>query len=153
MAVDVATRTTIGRPRDEVAAFACDPDRVPLWYLNIKAVEWRTAPPLAVGTKLAFLALFLGRRLEYTYEVAEYVPGERFVMRTAEGPFPMETTYTWASTPDGRTEMTLRNRGTPSGFLVLVAPFMAMAMRRANTKDLALLKAILERRAGRPPVA
>ncbi|MGE0815542.1 MAG: SRPBCC family protein [Vicinamibacterales bacterium] len=153
MAVDVTTRTTIARPRDEVAAFACDPDRVPLWYQNIKTVEWKTAPPLAVGTKLAFVALFLGRRLAYTYEVVEHAPGERFVMRTAEGPFPMETTYTWQSTPDGRTEMTLRNRGTPSGFSSLVAPFMAMAMRRANTKDLALLKAILERRAGRRPVA
>jgi hypothetical protein len=49
--------------------------------------------------------------------------------------------------------MTLRNRGTPRGLSILVAPFMGFAIRRANTKDLALLKAILERRAGRPPVA
>lgn len=153
MKVDVTTETTIARPRAEVAAFAVDPDRVPLWYVNIRSVEWQTEPPVQVGSRIAFVAQFLGRRLAYTYEVVELVPGERFVMCTAEGPFPMETTYTWASTPEGHTHMTLRNRGTPSGFSLLMAPLMSLAMRRANTKDLALLKNILERRAGRPPVA
>lgn len=153
MKVDVTTETTIARPKDEVAAFAVDPDRVPLWYVNIKTVEWRTEPPVRVGSRIAFVAQFLGRRLAYTYEVVELIPGERFVMRTAEGPFPMETTYTWTSTPDGHTHMTLRNRGTPGGFSMLMAPFMSFAMRRANAKDLALLKNILERRAGRLPVA
>jgi hypothetical protein len=59
----------------------------------------------------------------------------------------METTYTWQDTASGGTHMTLRNRGAPSGFPRLVAPFMAAAMRRANTKDLQRLKAVLERRA------
>jgi hypothetical protein len=104
---------------------------------------------MRVGSRLAFIAHFLGRRLAYTYELVELVPGERLVMRTAEGPFPMETTYTW--TPDGenRTRMTLCNRGEPSGFGKLAAPVMAAAMRRANTKDLARLKAILEARSAR----
>jgi hypothetical protein len=72
------------------------------------------------------------------------IPGERFVQRTADGPFPMETTYEWADAPAGGTTMTLRNRGQPAGFSRLSAPFMAIAMRRANSKDLAHLKAILE---------
>ena len=93
--VDVVTETTIARPREDVAAYACDPDNATRWYENIKSVEWRSPRPLAVGTRLAFVAAFLGRRLEYTYEVRELVPGERFVMSTSEGPFPMETTYTF----------------------------------------------------------
>lgn len=144
MAVDVVTEITIDRPRTDVAAYAGNPDNAPAWYVNIKAVERQTPPPFGVGTRLAFVARFLGRRLAYTYEVVVFVPGERLVMRTADGPFPMETTYTWAATDDGRTHMTLRNRGEPSGFGALAAPFLAAAMRRANRNDLARLKQVLE---------
>ena len=61
------------------------------------------------------MAQFLGRRLAYMYEVRELVPGERLVMSTSDGPFPMETTYTWADAGPGATHMTLRNRGEPAG--------------------------------------
>lgn len=134
----------IARPRGEVAAFACEPDNAPRWYENIESVEWVTQPPLAIGSRVAFVAQFLGRRLAYTYEIVELVPGERLVQRTAEGPFPMETTYTFHDTPGG-TRMTLRNRGEPSGFASLAAPVMSAAMRRANQKDLVAIKALLER--------
>ena len=144
MPVDVVSEIEIARPRAEVAAYACDPDTATEWYENIKAVEWRSPRPLAVGTRLAFVAAFLGRRLEYTYEVREHAPGERFVMSTAEGPFPMETTYTWSHAPGGGTMMTLRNRGEPAGFARIGAPVMARAMRRANAKDLQRIKTLLE---------
>ena len=147
MAVDVVTDITIARPRGEVAAYASDPDNATAWYANIESVQWRTPPPLAVGTRLGFVAKFLGRRLDYTYEVREMVDAERFVMSTADGPFPMETTYTWADAPDGGTRMTLRNRGQPAGFARIAAPTLALAMRRANQADLRRLKAILERHA------
>jgi uncharacterized membrane protein len=147
MAVDVLTDILINRPRDAVAAFASDPSRAPSWYVNIKSVEWKTPPPLALGSRVAFVARFLGRTLAYTYEIVALDPGNRLVMRTAEGPFPMETTCTWTSMPDGATRMTLRNQGTPSGFSKLMAPFMAGAMRRANRKDLVRLKHVLEQAA------
>jgi uncharacterized protein YndB with AHSA1/START domain len=144
MAVDVHTETTIARPVEVVAGYATDPANAPEWYANIDSVDWETEPPLRVGSKVAFVARFLGRRLSYTYEVVEFVPNERLVMRTAQGPFPMETTYTWQPEGDGSTRMTLRNRGEPSGFSKLAAPVMAAAIRRANNKDLAALRRILE---------
>jgi uncharacterized membrane protein len=144
MPVDVQTEIEIERPRSEVAAYASDPDNAMNWYSNIKAVEWKSPKPLAVGSAISFAAEFLGRRLVYTYEIKEMVPGERFVMATAEGPFPMETTYTWADTASGGTRMTLRNRGQPSGFSKVASPMLARSMRRANRKDLDRLKAILE---------
>lgn len=145
MPVDVVTEIEIAVPRAKVAAFATDPDSATAWYVNIKAVNWQTTPPLTVGSQLAFVAQFLGRRLTYTYEVIEHAPGDRFVMRTAQAPFPMQTTYTWHDTPSGGTRMTLRNTGEPTGFGRIAAPVMAAAMRRANTKDLRRLKEILER--------
>jgi uncharacterized membrane protein len=144
VSVDVRTEIEIDRPRAEVAAFAADPDNATSWYENIERVDWESPKPVTVGSRLAFVAHFLGRRLAYTYEVREDVPGERFVMATSEGPFPMETTYAWQDAPNGGTRMTLRNRGEPSGFTKAVAPLMARAMRRANRKDLERLKAMLE---------
>ncbi len=144
MPVDVQSHIEIARPRADVAAFASDPDKATAWYENIKSVEWQTDRPVAVGSRIAFVAQFLGRRLSYTYEVRELLPGERFVMSTADGPFAMETTYIWEDVAGGGTRMTLRNRGEPSGFAKVAAPMMAIAMRRENAKDLARLKAILE---------
>ena len=144
MDVDVVSAVEIERPRDEVAAYAQDPDNATSWYTNIKRVEWRSPRPLGLGSKVEFVAAFLGRRLTYTYEVTEMVPGERFVMATADGPFAMETTYSWTDTADGGTRMTLRNRGSPSGFSRVLAPMLATAMRRANRSDLRRLKAVLE---------
>ncbi len=144
MKVDVRSEIEIDRPKAQVAEYAANPDHAPLWYENIKSVEWKTPPPAQVGSRIGFLAHFLGRRMVYTYEFVLLNPGERLVMKTAEGPFPMETEYTWTAVADQRTRMTLQNRGTPSGFSKLAAPFLEWAMRRANRKDLSRLKALLE---------
>jgi uncharacterized protein YndB with AHSA1/START domain len=144
MPVDVVTEIEIDRPRDEVAAYAADPENATAWYENIERVEWKTDAGLRVGARIAFVARFLRRRLAYTYEVTEFVAGEHLVMRTADGPFPMETTYTWTDAATGGTRMSLRNRGEPSGFSRIAAPVMESAMRRANRGDLERLKRILE---------
>jgi uncharacterized membrane protein len=146
--VDVRTEVVIDRPSGEVSAYAADPSNAPQWYANIESVVWQTPPPVAVGSRMDFVAHFLGRRLAYTYEVVELVPGQRLVMRTAQGPFPMETTYTWTALDGTHTRMTLRNRGEPTGFAKVTAPVMAAAVRRANRKDLANLKRVLERSTG-----
>jgi uncharacterized protein YndB with AHSA1/START domain len=144
LSVDVTVETIIERPVEEVSAYAADPTNAPTWYDNIDSVEWRTDPPVQVGSEMDFVARFLGRRMAYTYRVTDLVQGERLVMSTERGPFPMETTYTWEAVDRG-TRMTLRNTGLPSGFARLGAAVMEKAMRRTTTKDLARLKAILER--------
>jgi Polyketide cyclase / dehydrase and lipid transport len=144
MALDVVTETVIACPRAAVAAYVADPDRATEWYVNIQAVLWQTPRPMTVGSRVAFVAWFLGKRLAYIYEIAEYEPGSRLVMRTSQGPFPMETIYIWEDAPGGATRMVLRNRGAPVGFSRWIAPFMAVAVRRANRKDLVRLKSILE---------
>lgn len=148
MPVDVATEITIDRPIEEVSAFVADPSNAPEWYRRISVAEALTAPPLAVGSRTRFVASFLGRTLDYVYEVVDFVPGERLVMRTAEGPFAMETSYAWTPAAGGGTRMVLRNRGEPTGFSRFTAPMMTRAMRSANRKDLGALKALLEGSSG-----
>ncbi|MDX6536909.1 MAG: hypothetical protein QOD37_1250 [Gaiellales bacterium] len=75
MPVDVQTQITIRRPRGEVAAYAADPDNATEWYEKIKSVQWKTERPLTAGTKITFVARFLGRQLSYTYEITEHSPG------------------------------------------------------------------------------
>ena len=142
--VDVVVAEVIRRPLEVVANYASDPSNAPDWYAKISDVEWETPPPLQVGSHVAFVARFLHRELRYTYEIIEHTP-ESLVMRTAEGPFPMETSYRFEPTTDGDTRMTLRNRGNPSGFSRLAAPFIRAAMRRATSQDLKALKQLLER--------
>jgi uncharacterized protein YndB with AHSA1/START domain len=146
VSVDVQTEVEIARPRAAVATYAADPDNAPEWYENVESVDWKTKKKrFGVGSQFEFVGRLFGRPLTYTYTVIEFVPLERLVMRTADGPFALETTYAWQDAVDGATRMTLRNRGQPTGLSSRIAsPLMASAMQRANRNDLARLKELLE---------
>ncbi|QCR31017.1 SRPBCC family protein [Lysinibacillus sp. SGAir0095] len=143
--VDVYTEIIIKQPIEKVSEYAANPDNAPSWYVNIHSAQWQTPKPLKIGSQIAFKAKFLGRELAYVYEIKELIPGEKMVMKTANGPFPMETIYTWEAPDHESTRMTLRNKGIPSGFSKVFVPFMSLMMKRANNKDLQKLKDILER--------
>ena len=142
--VDVITEIAIEKPIAEVAGFVAEPDNAPIWYDNIKSAVWKTPKPLATGSQITFKAAFMGKTMEYTYEVTEYIHGKKMVMQTAEGPFPMKTTYLWESKAESSTLMTLRNTGQPTGLSALFKPVMSAMMKKANRKDLKKLKQILE---------
>jgi uncharacterized membrane protein len=143
--VDVFTEIKIKCPIDKVSTYAANPDNAPKWYVNINSADWKTDKPLTIGSRIAFKAKFLGRELAYVYEIVDFIPGQKMVMRTADGPFPMETTYTWKAINEYNTKMTLRNKGNPTGFSKLFTPFISTMMKKANYKDLKKIKDILEK--------
>ncbi|ALC81232.1 MULTISPECIES: SRPBCC family protein [Bacillus] len=142
--VDVMTEIKIRCSLNTVSEYAANPDNAPKWYINIHSAEWQTQKPLTIGSRIAFKANFLGRELAYVYEITEFSPGQILIMKTANGPFPMETTYTWEAIDEDVTRMTLRNKGNPTGFSKLFAPFMSWMMKKANKNDLKKIKNILE---------
>ena len=142
--IDVITEIVINETVDKVYDYAVDPDNAPDWYENIRTVEWKGPKQIKIGSKIAFKAFFLGRELAYIYEIVELVKGKTLVMRTADGPFLMETTYIFTPLDDNSTSMTLRNRGNPSGFSILFSPLMAVMMKKANKKDLRKIKKKIE---------
>lgn len=144
MSVNVEVETIINRPIAVVAAYAGDPSNAPHWYRRIDSADWVTDPPARIGSQITFRARFLGKALVYTYAISELTPETSLTMRTAQGPFPMETTYTWTAVADNATRMTLRNQGEPTGFSKLTRPLISIAMKRAMTQDLHQLRAILE---------
>ncbi len=142
--VDVITEIEINAPLERVYEYASDPDNACEWYVNIKTSEWLSEKPLQIGSQIGFKAEFMGKQLSYVYGVQELIPHQKMVMKTTNGPFPMETTYTWETIGAEKTLMTLRNRGLPKGFSKLMAPLMVPMMRKANKKDLKEIKRILE---------
>lgn len=142
--IEVSTEIVINKPIKVVADYVSNPDHAPDWYVNIKTIEWETEPPIRIGSKMAFKAQFLGKTLAYTYECTEWIPGQKLVMTTAQGPFPMTTIYHWQALSDSQTKMTLINKGQPKGFARVMQPLMKSAMKKANQKDLEKLKHLLE---------
>ena len=146
MAVDISVQIVIIEPREEVAAFASNPDNDPAWIGGIVEAKTLTDPPFGKGTKVARVASFLGRRMEYEPEVVEYEPNALVSMK-AETPFPMTIRYEFADV-EGGTKMTIRVQGGGSGFYSVAAPLLSMMVRRNVWQDLKRLKELLESEAG-----
>ena len=144
MPVDVASEILIERPPGIVSAYVSDPANAPSWHDHIKSAGWLHDAAPRVGSRISIVAEFLGRKLEFIYEIIEFTPGEKLEMRSVEGPFPMQTAYVFEETRDGHTRVSMRNHGEPSGVSKLMTPMIATAMRSAGEKDLAKLKRILE---------
>jgi uncharacterized membrane protein len=141
--IHVEEQIRIQRPRAEVAAWAADPDNAPRWRKDVDKVEWKSQPPLRTGARIALTTPSLGLPLAYRYTVEEHVPGERTVLRTEEGPFPIETTLSFADAGDGATEVMLTTSGEKKGSKV-ANRILERTIRRTSRKDLARLKKILE---------
>jgi uncharacterized membrane protein len=143
MAVDVTATETIGRPREEVAAYLRDPGNDTSWIGGLRSARLLTPRPVAVGSQVERVAGFLGRRVEYVNEITE-LTGERLAMRSVRSPFPMRVTYGHRRAGDGATEVSVRVEGDAGRFYALAAPLLGVAVRRSVTRDLRNLKRVLE---------
>lgn len=144
--VAVTNDIIINLPKEKVARFAANPDNVPKWYVNIRSVQWQTPRPLKTGSQLLFRGRFLGRLLQNLYEVVEFIPGQKMVLRASNKLLGMEMVIGWQAIDENTTRMTIMNQGIPKGVAKLFTPLMALALKQVTRKDLKLLKRLLEKR-------
>jgi hypothetical protein len=144
--VAVTTDIVINLPREKVAEFATNPDTVYLWYAPIRSVEWQSPPPLQVGSKLAVTIEWFGLLLQNSFQVVEYIPGQKLIVRSVNEIFQLEITLGWHAIDGRTTRMTIRSRGLPVGFSKVLTPLIAWVVKRINHRDLKFLKRLLEKR-------
>jgi hypothetical protein len=125
--------------------YLADPVNDVTWTSGLLEARPLTEGPYAPGFRVERVSQFLGRRLTYTIEVKDVVPGERVEMETTAGPFPIRVTYALEPV-EGGTRFSIRNRGEPSGFFALTGPLLAAAVRRQVQLDVETLRDVLESR-------
>lgn len=146
MTVEVAAATVIERPIDEVASFAGDPANTPTWCHHVVAADWKTDPPIMLGSQITLRCRVMGRGVVVTFDVVEYSPGSQVELSTTGGPFPVRATSTWRPLSDRATHMVLRASAELDGIRRLAAPFVSFGLRRIVDRDLARLRHLLEHR-------
>jgi uncharacterized membrane protein len=149
VSIDITAEVAIRRPRAEVAAYMIDPAHDPTWIGGIREVRMETPPPVRTGSRIARVASFLGRRVEYVNEVTELDPERVLDMRSVKAPFPMRITYSFEdgdADGDGATIVRNRVRGGANGFFALLGPLLGPMVRRSVQKDLERLRDVLEAR-------
>jgi uncharacterized membrane protein len=143
VAIDTTAVITVGRPRQEVAAYLTDPGNDPRWIGGLRSARLVTAPPVGVGSRVERVARFLGRRVEYVNEITE-LSGTRLAMRSVRSPFPMRVTYGFEDARGTGTEVSVRVQGDASRMYRLADPLLAALVRRSVQRDLRTLKRVLE---------
>jgi hypothetical protein len=145
VSVDITAQVRVVRPPAEVAAYMSDPANDPEWIGGVREARLEGPPPLRAGSRVARVARFLGKRVEYVNEVVA-LDDEHLDMRSVAAPFPMRITYSF--TADGPAATIVRNRvrGAPGGFFALFGPLLAPLVRRSVQRDLERLRDVLEAR-------
>jgi uncharacterized membrane protein len=144
MSIDVTAQVHVSRPREEVAAYMTDPTNEPEWIGGLRETTLLGDSPVAVGSRVARVASFLGRKVEYVNEITRLEPGRLLDMRSVKAPFPMQITYSFQD-HDGGTLVRNRVQGG-SRLISLGSPLFGPIIRRNIRKDLERLREVLERR-------
>lgn len=142
----------IGRPPEQVAAYAMDPANDRDWIGALTRVEVLGDGPVGPGTRVRRVARFLGRDMEYVNEITELRRPERLAMKSVKAPFPMTVVYEFEPAGDG-TRMRIHTGGDASGFYKVATPVLSAMVKRGVASDLKRLKKRLEKQPSPGPLA
>ncbi|MDQ3979276.1 MAG: SRPBCC family protein [Actinomycetota bacterium] len=146
--IQVEDIVEIRRELDHVFDFLSDGERLPAWMAGVKRAK-RTSPPggTGAGTTYRIVGKALGRRVESSYQLTAYEPGQRFSSRMESPFFRLDQAYTFRESA-GVTRVTLTGKAVPLGRFKLLGPVLFVAMQRQVRADHRGLKGVLERSKG-----
>jgi uncharacterized protein YndB with AHSA1/START domain len=140
---EVEITLTIARPPEEVFAFIADFEKNSLWQQGVKKAWITSEGPFGVGTTYTQLSRFLGRDIEFHFEVIGYEPGRRVEFRTVSGTFPVHIVRE-VEPAAGATRVHAVIQGEAGGIFRLATPLLNQMTRRQIEGDYARLKELLE---------
>jgi len=143
MAFSMSETVEINRPAGEVFAYLTDLNNDPKWQKTIVEAEYTSEGPVDVGATGVHRAKFIGKTIEFGWEITEYEEPRRIEWRFISGPFTGCDGVTLESTPSG-TKLTHARELQPHGLLRLLTPIMGGGFKREARNDLQNLKRILE---------
>lgn len=137
---------TVNRPIDEVYAYLADPRNELQWQSSARDREVEGGGTIAKGSRIKATEQFIGRKLEFLYEVTEHDPDRILAMRTLSGPFEAELRYTLQAADEGTLiELDAEGaQGLGGVFGKLAEPVVTRIFKRETQHDLGKLKEILE---------
>lgn len=144
---EVTLTEHIDAPVEEVFAYLTDPTNELEWVSSAREREIVEGQG-DQGTRFRAIDQFLGKRIEFLYEVTEHDAPDRYAFRTVEGPFPGEIDVT-LSPEGGGTTLTYAAKaeaGFKGLFGKLTEPIVTRIVERDTSADLAKLKALVEAR-------
>ena len=141
--VDLAI--TIERPVPKVFAVLTTPELTPRWSANAIR-EWVTSEgPVGVGsTRMAVARRFGGGTTTNEVVVTEFERDRLLALRSISGPVSFTSAIAFAEVPEGTRVDWSWSFALP-GIAAIAGPVFSAAFRRTFAKDLACLKAMMER--------
>jgi hypothetical protein len=135
----------INKPIEVVKQFVFEPTNEPYWIRGVIESHMLSVRPVGRGTQVQQIRKFMGRTIEYVYEMTEYDPAGHIKMISLNGPVSMEVEYFVEKSHDNKTIFRQSVIGIFSGYYRIINFLASGVMRKDLNKDMAHLKGILER--------
>lgn len=133
----------IYRPIGQVFDFVSTPENDFQWQYGILESAKLSGGTSKIGTLFRSVGHSIGRRIESTFEVIEYIPNRKYGFKSLSGPLQSQTFYTF-EIASGSTKVSVSTQTNPVNFFQIGEGVLEKKMKKQLKEDLAMLKEILE---------
>jgi uncharacterized membrane protein len=141
--INLNVSTMIYRPIGQVFDFVSTPENDFQWQYGILESAKLSGGTSKIGTLFRSVGHSIGRRIESTFEVIEYIPNRKYGFKSLSGPLQSQTFYTF-EIASGSTKVSVSTQTNPVNFFQIGEGVLEKKMKKQLKEDLAMLKEILE---------